>query len=782
MTAVEWSQRGFGDLIPVIPPGVEIAKNSSLPKDAAGKAPGVRRDDGKWVGLADWRQKKVSSDRIDSMGANLGLRTRTYPCLDVDVLDAGLVELIHVVAEEYLGMILPCWRVGAAPKRAYIFRLSGAPFERIRREWMYKGRRCLVEFLGDGQQVVIDGTHRSGRPYEWSEYPTADGLVSIDAETAEGLMDAIAVEMEGLGCTVLSSTSAHSDRPEVDQARLMGKIDKVRAAVSACPNTIETYPGRDSYLKMSYAIKAACQEDDEAGYEIFEAWGLPWPDATPEGLRAHWDSLRGPYTIGAEYIYSQARRFGWGDAADDFEVVQTEEKRKETTAGPVEYSDMWLAERFIEEHGAEVRYDQDSKRWYRCRNGIWQPDAAGVTELVMETCVGAADEVCRRGSTDKEKMANLTKAKSLNSRRTVADLMALASSMRSVSVRSTDFDPNPDLIGVPGGVVDLRTGEMLPPSPDLMISRSTSVAPVDAPTPIWDGFLQQATGSNQEYVDYLERAAGYTLTGHTREHKFFYLYGNGGTGKSTFLDVLYSILGDFAHAADSGLFLDSRERQHTQELAATQGRRLVSVNEIKKGRAWNEARLKALTGGDVVNARHMYGSDYNFRLAAKFWMAANNRPVFTGIDEGISRRVQILPFVHKPEVIDKELPHKLRAEYPAILRKLILAAGDWYREGLVEASAVVTETAEYIAHEDLVAQWRAECCEPAASPAEWSRSSDLWSSWNDWNVKNGRKPMSTQGFATILRDHSIKKIERATGSYWEGLKLAGGRTEFEVVQ
>lgn len=779
MTAVQWSEQGFTGLIPVVPPGAKIAANSSLSPASAGKAPGIKKN-GEWCGF-DWLNKDYSPASIDNMGGSFGLRNRDYPCLDMDVPDPGLVAMLHVVAERYLGAALPCFRVGWAPKRAYLFALADEPFGRMRREWVFNGRRCLLEILGAGCQVVIEGMHRSGKPYEWSERPQAAELLTLTREQANGLLDAMAAEIEALGCEVSSTGNGEvPNRSQVDQARLAGPLDKVQAAVRAMPNTVENYPERDGYINVGIAIKAALLAHPAEAYELFEEWALQWPGSTAEVISDDWERFHEPFVLGAEYIYAQARRFGWSDAAEEFApVAQRQEKKEELEFSQL--SDMWMAQEFIKEFGDRVRFEQESKRWYCYEDGIWNPDQSGAVRLAMRTCARIAGEVSRMGATVKEKAAADAKAKALNSRKMLNDLMSVASADERLVVKGADFDADPDLLGVPGGAIDLRTGDWLPADPALMISRRTSVAPEPTPTPTWDAFLLQATGGNPDYVRYLERAAGYTLTGHTREHKFFYLYGNGGTGKSTFLDVLYSILGGFSHAADSGLFLDSKQREHTQELAAAQGRRMVSVNEIKKGRAWNEAKLKALTGGDIVNARHMYGSDFNFRLFAKFWMAANNRPVFTGIDAGISRRVQILPFVCKPESIDKLLGEKLRSEYPGILHRLVRAARDWYQEGLAESAEVTEETEEYVQHEDLVAQWEAECCEPAMDPSEWSPSSDLWESWNAWSIRNGRKPVSTQGFATILRDHSKRRVRRNSCNYWEGLRLAGPK-EFEVIQ
>lgn len=440
-----------------------------------------------------------------------------------------------------------------------------------------------------------------------------------------------------------------------------------------------------------------------------------------------------------------------------------------------------MGSQYLEDWGDILRFDQDSNRWYRCRNGVWRPDNSGAKELAIESCARIADSIIRQGATEKEKAAAVAAGKAICSRKMMSDLMTVASARAVVAARATDFNRHLDLLATPGGVVDLRTGKMQPSDPGLMISLQTPITPAGMPTPLWETFLYETAGGDMEYVRYLERALGYTITGHTTEHKFFYLYGGGGTGKSTYLAVASALFGDLYHTARRNLFLKTEQQHHTQEIAAMVGKRMVSVSEIEKGKRWDEATLKSLTGGDQQNARYMYESDFNFIPQAKFFMAANNRPIFSGIDTGVSRRVQILPFSHRPEKMDKDLLKKLAGEYPGILARIIRAAGDWYRDGLVRASVVTSETEEYVEHEDLLAQWQAECCGPAVSPSEWSRSSELWESWNAWNLRNGRKAMSPQAFASMLKDRSIKRVRREEGSYWEGLRLAGPK-EFEVIQ
>lgn len=174
-----------------------------------------------------------------------------------------------------------------------------------------------------------------------------------------------------------------------------------------------------------------------------------------------------------------------------------------------------------------------------------------------------------------------------------------------VAVRIDYWDSDPWLLGTPGGTVDLRTGELRASAQQDGITKSTSVAPLNQPCPRWLQFLNETTGDDRELIRFLQLWLGYCLTGVIREHDLVFVYGDGGNGKGVFLNVTTAILNDYATAAAMDTFTASHGDKHPTDLAMLRGARMVTASETEAGRAWAEARIKSLTGGDRISARFM---------------------------------------------------------------------------------------------------------------------------------------------------------------------------------
>ena len=234
---------------------------------------------------------------------------------------------------------------------------------------------------------------------------------------------------------------------------------------------------------------------------------------------------------------------------------------------------------------------------------------------------------------------------------------------------SGDFDRDPWLLATPGGTVDLRTGALRPADPTDMLTRCTSVTPAaQADCPRWLRFLDDATQGDAELIAYLQRFTGYGLTGLTTEHMLMFVHGSGQNGKSTFVNALRRIFGDYAVFAPAETFAASHHDRHPTELAMLRGARLVVASETEEGRAWAEARVKALTGGDPITARFMRKDFFTFIPTFKLLIVGNHKPVLKNVDEAMRRRIHIVPFLHKPPQPDPCLGEALRVEGPGILR------------------------------------------------------------------------------------------------------------------
>ncbi|WP_372922825.1 phage/plasmid primase, P4 family [Roseovarius sp.] len=355
-------------------------------------------------------------------------------------------------------------------------------------------------------------------------------------------------------------------------------------------------------------------------------------------------------------------------------------------------------------------------------------------------------------------------ARTLRSKTVVAAVESLARS-NPASVASADaFDENRLLLGTPGGTVDLRTGQLRQAERGDMITKLTACAPA-APgsrPQKWLTFLHEIFDGDADLVAFMQRAAGYALTGLTTEHKLLFLHGTGRNGKSVFLNTLTGLWADYARRAAATTFLNSGMEKHPTDLAGLQGARLVAGSELPVGKTWDESVIKDLTGGDRMTARFMRGDFFDFDPQLTLIIAGNNQPSFRGVDEAIRARVVLVPFLVTipPEKRDKSLPDKLRAEGPAILRWAIEGAQQWLDKGLNVPATVVAASTEYLDDEDTLGQFLID--ETVRDPNGFVTTTDLHERFKFWCERQGlhawtlhtmRKELKSRGFQDHRRPH-----------------------------
>jgi putative DNA primase/helicase len=308
-----------------------------------------------------------------------------------------------------------------------------------------------------------------------------------------------------------------------------------------------------------------------------------------------------------------------------------------------------------------------------------------------------------------------------------------------------------------------------PHNPADLITKIAPAAPSGSAS-TWLAFLDRVTGGDQELVDYLQRVAGYCLTGSTQEHALFFLYGTGANGKSTFLNAITGAVGDYHRAAPIETFTSSNTDRHPTDLAGLRGARLVTAIETEEGRRWAESRIKALTGGDPIPARFMRQDFFEFTPQFKLIIAGNHKPGLRSVDEAIRRRFNLIPFtVTIPEAErDPGLGEKLQAELPGILAWMIKGCTLWQQQGLNPPRIVTDATAAYLESEDAIAAWIEDCCERCG---EFSTRACLFKSWSDWTVANGEHTGSNKRFVAALeaRGFTPRRLEHGRG--FLGLRL-----------
>lgn len=335
------------------------------------------------------------------------------------------------------------------------------------------------------------------------------------------------------------------------------------------------------------------------------------------------------------------------------------------------------------------------------------------------------------------------------------------------------WDNDPFLLGTPAGTVDLRTGRLRLSSAVDWITKSTLTPPLPkAECPTWLRFLEDSTAGDAELIRYLQQTCGYALTGDTREHALFFVYGPGGNGKSVFLSVLTEIMGDYATTAAMDSFTANKFAGHPTDLAGMQGARLVTASETEEGRAWAEARIKSLTGGDMIRARFMRQDFFEFRPEFKLVIVGNHQPELRQVDDAMRRRFNIIPFTVTPPAPDRALLDKLRPEYPGILRWMIDGCLDWQANGLVVPSVVKTATRSYFDEQDTMNQWlEADCVHDVSNFWLSAPVTALYASWSSYAKASGVEGGSVKSFSQMLAKRGYQRKKLSSGAWFDGVQL-----------
>ncbi len=310
--------------------------------------------------------------------------------------------------------------------------------------------------------------------------------------------------------------------------------------------------------------------------------------------------------------------------------------------------------------------------------------------------------------------------------------------------------------------VDLRTGVRRAPDKLDYITKRTACPATEpgTPHPLWSAFLDRITSGDGELIGFLQRYIGYCLTGITTEHVFVFAYGTGANGKGTFINTIAAILGDYATVADMNTFIASKQERHPTDVAKLRGARLVVAQETQKDRLWDEAKIKAMTGGDKLTARFMRQDFFDFVPTFKLFITGNNKPRLSNVDEAIRRRMLLVPFaVQIPkEERDPNLAEKLKAEWPAILRWCIDGCLEWQRIGLAPPGTVVAATDDYFAAEDVFGQWlEDECDVEVGNLHKWEAAGKLFKAWAAYAKRGGDEPGSQKAFAETMQNRGFTK-------------------------
>jgi len=357
----------------------------------------------------------------------------------------------------------------------------------------------------------------------------------------------------------------------------------------------------------------------------------------------------------------------------------------------------------------------------------------------------------------------------------VRAMLSSAQSKGPIPAGVEDFDRDPFLLNLNNGTYELKTGIFRDHSPGDLISR---VAPVsydpEATCPNWLTFLRRVLAEDPDLLAFLQRAVGYSLSGATSEECLFILHGSGANGKSTFVDTIAALLGDYAIQTPTETLMMRRSDAPTNDLARLRGARFVASAETEEDQKLAESRMKVMTGGDPIVARFLHREFFEFVPEFKVWMSCNHKPVVRGTDHAIWRRIRLIPFeVQIPrEEQDPSLKGpagKLQSELQGILNWALGGYQEWTDRGLDPPTRVVDATDAYRTDMDSLASFISDrCIEKSQCRAN---TGTLYDQYRTWCEETGESVMTKTALGRKLTERGYKNGKARGKRIWLGIGL-----------
>jgi putative DNA primase/helicase len=436
------------------------------------------------------------------------------------------------------------------------------------------------------------------------------------------------------------------------------------------------------------------------------------------------------------------------------------------------WTQLGYAHRLIAVYGDRLRYVPAWKRWLVWDGRRWAHDRTGqaqrwaklIARTMTDTVLANEDPAMRR---DQYPIAEKGETNAF-----VSGMLSLASTAPQTAVDHEDLDADPYLLNCGNGTLDLRTGELRDHKQADLITKVTGASyDPQAPGGTFCGFLERVQ-PDEGMRSFLARLLGHALEGRVAEHILPIFYGEGANGKSTLTTAVVAALGDYAGPAEAELLTARSFDAHPTGVADLCGLRLARIDEGDKGRHLGEGTVKRLTGGDRLKARRMREDFWSFDPTHTFLMLTNHKPLITGTDEGIWRRVRLVPWdvVIPEEERDLDFGDRLVPELDHILAWLVAGHADWKANGLGEPEAVTSATTAYRGESDTVGRFIADRCMRHGE----ARSSDLFAEYQKWCAGEGEDAGTNKAFSTALEMKGFDKKRTETGAFWKGLSILAG--------
>lgn len=435
------------------------------------------------------------------------------------------------------------------------------------------------------------------------------------------------------------------------------------------------------------------------------------------------------------------------------------------------FDDMGNAKRLIHASDGNIRFNYTDNVWLLWNGCKWAKDDTGGIFRLCDRAVASMEQELQLyksdGNMEEAFQKHMKKSRSFNSKKAMEQ-----ETKHLVPVTAMELNRGHNLLNTPGGIVDLRTGEVTACDPQKYMTMAVKCAPAKtANCPRWEQFLQEIFCGDGDLVRFIQKAIGYSLTGSTVEQCVFFLLGSGSNGKSTFVEILRHLFDSYATnvQAESIMMRGKSGGNASSDIARLAGARFVTSAEPSEGMRINEGLLKQISGEDIVTARKLYGNEFDFTPHFKLWMSTNHKPIIRGTDNGIWRRIRIIPFdaCFDDTKKDRTLKYKLVKELPGILRWAIDGCLLWQSEGLAMPRAVQQATDAYRAEMDVVSAFLDACCEIGQGEV---KSSQLYAAYCAWADSNNEYCMSNTKFGVEIAKR-FEKTKKPAGIFYAGVSI-----------
>ena len=451
-------------------------------------------------------------------------------------------------------------------------------------------------------------------------------------------------------------------------------------------------------------------------------------------------------------------------------IFDAEKKDKEY---PIRsYDDTGNADRFIDRYGHLYKHSYITNKFYIYDGQKWKVDDRGAIRKLIDEMIESIknEKVLHSEDVTEEEAREAFQKYYKKTRGTQSKKNIINELMHRKTVTPDEFDKDDMLLNVANGYIDLTSRELYKHDINRMFSQIANTDYSEKMQPaVWLDFLNDIFAGDKAVIRYIQKALGYSLTGSTREQVMFILFGKGRNGKSIFVETIAEILGDYSNNMQAKSLMVKKNDNVNTDIARLSKARFVTSSEPNEGFRFDEGLIKQITGGDKVTARFLYAEEFEYTPKFKIWVSTNHKPIIRGTDDGIWRRLVLIPFdVQIPEEkVDKDLKYKLLREAPAILNWMAEGAYMWMREGLELPGKLKASSKAYRTEMDVIEQFIEDECKRVDDGRV--KANELYSVYKNWANENNAYKMSNKDFGQKMKE-KFKSKRMNTGMYYLGLE------------